>query len=58
MKLTIEQKRALLKRVADIYEMAGIAGVAVGLFQNSEIGTWVGLGFIAICLFLTYILER
>lgn len=58
MRLNEEQRRALLKRVADVYEKVGVAGLAVGLFQHNELGAVLGIGFIAISLFLTYVLER
>lgn len=56
--LTDNQKRALVKRIADIYEKVGVAGLALGLFQYNFQGTLIGLGFLTISLLLTYLLER
>lgn len=56
--LTDNQKRALVKRIADIYEKVGVAGLALGLFQYNFQGALIGLGFLTISLLLTYLLER
>ena len=56
--LTDNQKRALVKRIADIYEKVGVAGLALGLFQYNFQGVLIGLGFLAVSLLLTYLLER
>lgn len=56
--LTDNQKRALVKRIADIYEKVGVAGLALGLFQYNFQGALIGLGFLAVSLLLTYLLER
>lgn len=59
MTLTDNQKRALVKRIADIYEKkVGVAGLALGLFQYNFQGALIGLGFLAVSLLLTYLLER
>ena len=58
MKFTETQRWALLKRTADLYEKVGVAGLAVGLFQFDVRGALIGLGFVAVSLLLTYILER
>lgn len=58
MKMTEQQKRALVKRIADIYEKMGVAGMAVAIFQHNETGLFYGLGFFAVSLALTYILEK
>ncbi len=56
--LTDNQKRALVKRIADIYEKVGVAGLALGLFQYNFQGALIGLGFLTVSLLLTYLLER
>lgn len=56
--LTDNQKRSLVKRIADIYEKVGVAGLALGLFQYNFQGALIGLGFLAVSLLLTYLLER
>ena len=56
--LARNQKRALVKRIADIYEKVGVAGLALGLFQYNFQGALIGLGFLAVSLLLTYLLER
>lgn len=48
MTLTDNQKRALVKRIADIYEKVGVAGLALGLFQYNFQGALIGLGFLAV----------
>lgn len=48
--LTDNQKRALVKRIADIYEKVGVAGLALGLFQYNFQGALIGLGFLAVSL--------
>lgn len=53
MTLTDNQKRALVKRIADIYEKVGVAGLALGLFQYNFQGTLIGLGFLTVSLLLT-----
>lgn len=47
MTLTDNQKRALVKRIADIYEKVGVAGLALGLFQYNFQGALIGLGFLS-----------
>ena len=42
MTLTDNQKRALVKRIADIYEKVGVAGLALGLFQYNFQGALIG----------------
>lgn len=56
--VTDNQKRALVKRIADIYEKVGVAGLALGLFQYNFQGALIGLGFLTVSLLLTYLLER
>lgn len=58
MKLTEQQKFALAKRIADTYEKLGVAGLAVGLFQDVTLGQIVGLLCIAVSLLITYLLEK
>lgn len=40
------------------YEKVGVAGLALGLFQYNFQGALIGLGFLAVSLLLTYLLER
>ena len=56
--LTDNQKRAMIKRVADALEKLGVAGLAVGIFQGSVVGAVCGIAFIGVSLALTYYLER
>lgn len=58
MKLTEQQRTALAKRLADMYEKTGVAGIAVGLFQHQYEGLAIGAVFVLFSLFLTYRLER
>jgi hypothetical protein len=58
MKLTEQQSRALVKRLADIYEKMGVAGLAVAIFQHHEAGFWYGAGFFVVSLVLTYLMEK
>ena len=44
--LTETQKRAVVKRIADVLEKLGVAGLAVGIFQGNNIGTVVGIAFV------------
>ena len=46
------------KRIADIMEKLGVAGLAVGLFQGAAVGYAIGLLCIAYCLYLTRGLEK
>ena len=43
-----------LKRVADILANLGVASLAVGLFQNSQTGLWLGMG----CLVASIVMTR
>lgn len=56
--LTDNQKRAMIKRVADALEKLGVAGLAVGIFQGNVVGAVCGIAFIGLSLALTYYLER
>lgn len=56
--LTDNQKRALLKRGADMLEKIGVAGLAVGLFQGNTLGAAFGLVFAIMSFAVTYYLER
>jgi len=56
--LTDNQKRAMIKRVADALEKLGVAGLAVGIFQGNVVGAVCGIAFIGVSLALTYYLER
>ena len=58
MKLTNQQRKALVKRSADILEKMSIASLAVGIFQSQAIGVWIGLGCLAVCMVLTLRLEK
>jgi len=42
-----------MKRLADILEKLGIAGAAIGLFQDSRVGLWLGTGLLILSLLLT-----
>lgn len=46
MTLTDNQKRAMIKRVADALEKLGVAGLAVGIFQGNVVGAVCGIAFI------------
>jgi hypothetical protein len=46
------------KRIADIMEKLGVAGLAVGLFQDSIFGYIAGSVCIAYCLLLTRSMEK
>ena len=46
------------KRIADIMEKLGVAGLAVGLFQSNFFGWAVGTLCIGYCLYLTRRLEK
>jgi hypothetical protein len=46
------------KRIADIMEKLGVAGLAVGLFRGEPIGYIIGALCIAYCLYLTRRLEQ
>jgi len=46
------------KRIADIMEKLGVAGLAVGLFSGEILGLMVGSLCIAYCLYLTRRLEQ
>ena len=43
MKLSINQRKALLKRSADFLEKFSIASLAVGVFQAETLGFMLGL---------------
>jgi hypothetical protein len=42
-----------IKRLADILEKLGIAGAAIGLFQGSQTGLWLGTALLAASLLFT-----
>jgi len=42
-----------IRRVTDIMEKLGVACLAVGLFQDKQIGVWLGLGFLLVSILLT-----
>ena len=42
-----------LKRVADALEKLGVAGIAIGLFQNNYSGIGVALAFIMASILMT-----
>jgi hypothetical protein len=46
------------RRIADIMEKLGVAGLAVGLFQGSVFGYLAGFVCIAYCLILTRSMEK
>jgi hypothetical protein len=46
------------RRIADIMEKLGVAGLAVGLFQGSVFGYLAGFVCIAYCLVLTRSMEK
>ena len=50
--LTDNQKRAMIKRVADALEKLGVAGLAVGIFQGNVVGAVCGIAFILSDVFL------
>lgn len=58
MNLTDQRKRAIAKRIADIYEKIGVAGLAVGLFQHNYEGMLIGGVFLVFSLIITYKLEQ
>ena len=58
MKLTDQQKKALIKRSADILEKMSIASFAVGVFQGQQIGIWTGIASLIVCMTLTLSLEK
>ena len=58
MRITEQQKRALIKRSSDFLEKMSIASFAVGIFQSQMIGILLGTLCITVCGFLTYFLER
>lgn len=57
MKLTDQQKKALIKRSADFLEKMSIASLAVGVFQGNHDGLWLAGFCVVACVFLTYFLE-
>jgi len=46
------------KRIADIMDKLGVAGLAVGLFRGEPIGYIIGALCIAYCLYLARGLEQ
>ncbi|MDR1660667.1 MAG: hypothetical protein LBR94_10120 [Desulfovibrio sp.] len=42
-----------LKRLTDILEKLGVASLAIGVFQDSQLGLWMGIGFLVVSIFLT-----
>jgi hypothetical protein len=42
-----------LKRLTDILEKLGVTGLAIGVFQDSQLGLWMGIGFLVVSIFLT-----
>lgn len=42
-----------LKRIVDILEKLGVASLAVGIFQNKQIGIWIGVVCIIASVLLT-----
>jgi hypothetical protein len=42
-----------VKRVADILEKLGVASVAIGVFQDMQLGLWMGIGFLIVSILLT-----
>lgn len=42
-----------LKRIADVLEKLGVAGIALGIFQNSSTGTGWAVSFLILSLMLT-----
>jgi hypothetical protein len=49
---------SMQKRIADIMEKLGVAGLAVGLFQSAAFGYAIGLLCLAYCLYLTRRMEK
>ena len=45
--------RNRLKRVADILEKLGVAGIALGIFQGTMTGFWAAVVFLAVSIFIT-----
>lgn len=43
-----------LRRITDILEKLGVASLAIGLFQNNQVGLWWGIG----CLLASVVLTR
>lgn len=50
MKMTDQQKHALVKRLTDFLEKSSVASLAVGIFQGVQIGILAFLG----AAYLTY----
>ncbi|GHS92499.1 hypothetical protein FACS1894107_08550 [Planctomycetales bacterium] len=48
----------MIKRLADIAEKMGVAGLALGLFQGNGLGLLLGSVFVGICLYATYWLLK
>ena len=43
-----------IRRVTDIMEKLGVASLAIGLFQDNQVGAWLGV----VCLVLALALTR
>lgn len=46
------------KRIADIVEKLGVAGLALGIYQGNVYGACVGMVLLLYCLYLTRRLEQ
>lgn len=58
MKLTDQQRLALIKRLADFTEKASIASLAVGVFQGSVLGAVIGASAFLCSVVLTFEVSK
>ena len=42
-----------IRRVTDIMEKIGVASLAIGLFQDKQLGVWLGVACLVLALALT-----
>ena len=42
-----------LKRLTDILEKLGVASLAIGVFQDKQLGLLMGIAFLAVAILLT-----
>ena len=54
MRMTDQQKHALVKRLTDFLEKSSVASLAVGIFQGVQIGIVIGILAFLGAAYLTY----
>lgn len=51
-------KKAILKRSADALEKLGIGSALVGIFQDEDLGIYLGIGCITVSIILSILEAR